>query len=317
VDEDGVTPSAAIADYLRRSVSVSDLASQIWSGRLIVAAAAIAGLAFGAYYVHHEGASYTATMRISPAEGDSAPSIGGSGGGGGAAGLLADLAGGGATQVPKFTQFLVAMGSEGVARQMDQKYHMTCRVYSGQCDARTGQWHIDIGLKEWLSALFARLGDLPDPNGPRTVADLAVYTGGAIGKDQNKQNSIVLLSYTHRKREFASEFLSRAVEETNNYIRELNRNNQRRYVQYLSDAAARSTNVEQRQAIDSLLLQQERQLMMTEVDGPYAAQVLDGPNVAPVNKVAKTLAICTFLGIVLGICIVLGGRFLPRRLRRW
>jgi hypothetical protein len=127
----------------------------------------------------------------------------------------------------------------------------------------------------------------------------------------------VVLSYTHRKEDFAAQFLSRVVEETNNYIRALNRNNQRRYVQYLADAAARSTNVEQRQAIDSLLLQQERQLMMTEVEGPYAAQVLDGPNVTPVNRVARTLAVCTFLGIVLGVGIVLGGSFLRRKLRRW
>jgi len=317
VEQESTSPSAAIADYLRRSVSVSDLLGQIWSGRLIVAAAAVAGLVFGAFYVHQTGPSYTASMRVAPPEGDSMPNIGGSGGGGGTAGLLADLTGGTATQVPKFTQFLVAMGSEGVARQLEQKYHMTCRVYSGDCDITTGQWNIKIGPRQWLSAQLARLGGLPDPNGPRGVPELAAYITGAIGKEQNKQNAIVMLSYTNRKRDFSAEFLKRVVEETNNYIRALNRSNQRRYVQYLAVAAARSTNVEQRQAIDSLLLQQERQLMMTEVEGPYAAQILDGPNVAPVHGITKTLAIYTFLGILLGVFITLGRRYLPRRLRRW
>jgi hypothetical protein len=63
------------------------------------------------------------------------------------------------------------------------------------------------------------------------------------------------------------------------------------------------------------LLQQERRLMMTEVDVPYAATIMDGPTVVPVNSALKTLLINGMLGFFLGIMIVLGRDFVPARWR--
>jgi len=309
-------PTATIAEYLRGSVSVSKLIKLAWAGRLVVLAAALAGLTFGIYTVHHDGPRYMATMRVSPPENDSSAGILGNGGGGsGALGLLADLTGGNVTVVPKFTQFLFGMGSIDVAKELDRKYNMVCRVYADECDLSTRQWHMHVGFKEWVDGIFARIGRLPDPNGPRTADHLANYITQSILNQQNKQNSIVVITFTHSKPEFAAEFLSRVVQETNNLIRRQDRDNQRRYVQYLAEAAARSTNVEQRQTLDTLLLQQERQLMMTEVDAPYAVSVLEGPNVKPINTVLKTLAIDTLLGIVIGIGLAMCRNLIPRKWR--
>jgi hypothetical protein len=273
---------------------------------------------FGIYTVYYDGPRYMATMRVSPPENDSSAGILSNGGGGsGALGLLADLSGGNVIAVPKFTQFLFGMGSIDVAKELDRKYNMVCRVYEGECDLSTRQWHMHIGLQEWLEGVLARIGRLPDPNGPRTPAHLATYIAQSVLNQQNKQNSIVVITYTHRKPEFAAEFLSRVVQETNNLIRRQDRDNQRHYVQYLTEAATRSTNVEQRQALDTLLLQQERQLMMTEVDAPYAVRVLEGPNVKPVNAVLKTLALDTLVGIIIGIGLVMCRNLIPRKWRLW
>ncbi len=40
--------------------------------------------------------------------------------------------------------------------------------------------------------------------------------------------------------------------------------------------------------------------MRTAADVPYAAAVLDGPRVMPVNRVLKTIVLYVFVGIVLG-----------------
>ena len=82
-------------------------------------------------------------------------------------------------------------------------------------------------------------------------------------------------------------------------------------------SAAKATNVEQRQAIDALLLQEERQLMMTEVDVPYAAKILDGPTITPVNSALKTVAVSTVLGLLLGTALALARNLIPRKWRRW
>src|SRR5438045_2483505 len=82
-------PTGVIADYLSRSISLSYLLGLILSGRLIVIAATLLGLLYGIYTVHKAGPSYTATMRISPAPGDT-----GLGDMSAAGGLLAGLTGG-------------------------------------------------------------------------------------------------------------------------------------------------------------------------------------------------------------------------------
>jgi hypothetical protein len=309
-------PSSAIADYLRRSVSVSYLVNRMWTGRLIIIAATLAGLLYGMYSAHSSGPLYSASMAISPAESDAIGDIGSSGGGG-AAGLLAGLTGTTNTMaLPKFTQFISSMGSVGVARELIKRHDLLCRIYRSDCDPVTHQWHERTGVREFFNGLLAKLGGLPDPNGPRTEIDLALYLRGAVVPSINKTNSLVTLTFEHPRPEFAAQVLSAVVATTNDHIRAQNRDVQKRYVEYLSQNAAKTTNVEQRQAIDTLLLQQERQLMMTEVDLPYAAKILDGPTVVPINKVLKTLVIYSFLGFVLGAVLAIFREMLPGKWRR-
>jgi hypothetical protein len=302
------SPTDVIASYLRGSISVSNIASEIWAGKWIIAAALVIGILWGAYTVHQSGASYTATMQISPAETDNSGALAS------ATNLFAGLGGSSATMmVPKFTQFLSAIGSVGVAKMLDERYGMLCRVYRGDCNQITHQWTERTGFWETIAAAQAWLGNLPDPNGPRSFTDLAAYTGGAVVVTQNKTNSLVKLGYTHSDPKFAAFFLSAVVKTTNDYIRAQNREIQQRYVENVTQSIARNTNVQQRDTLDQLLLQEERQLMLAEVDVPYAASILDGPNVLPVNPVKRTLLIYGFIAALIGTAIVLLRNRLLRR----
>jgi hypothetical protein len=188
----------------------------------------------------------------------------------------------------------------GAAKNLDARYGMLCQIYMGECDPVTHQWHQRHGIHAWIDSFLARIGGLPDPNGPRSIDDLADYIAGSVTIETNKKNSIVVLSFKDRKPKFSAFFLSSLISATNDYVKFLNRDTQRRYVEYLSQASLKTSNVQQRETIDTLLLQQERQLMMTEVDAPYAASVLDGPNVKPVNNVERIIIMYGALGAVLG-----------------
>jgi hypothetical protein len=165
----------------------------------------------------------------------------------------------------------------------------------------------------------SRLSGLPDPNvGPRDAIEFAQYIGAQVSVSQlKKTDSVNSLTYINRDPQFAAQFLVLVVSATNDFVRAQSRETQKRYVDYLSASAAKTANVEQRQAIDTLLLQEERQLMMTEVDIPYAAQILDGPTVTPVNRALKTIAAYTVIGLLLGVIIALARDMLPRKWRRW
>lgn len=318
LEEPSQAPSAAIADYLRKSISVSYLLRLAWSGRGIVVITTVIGLLYGVYSVYHAGPSYMATIKIQPAASDTGL---GNTSGSGAGGLLAGLTGGsGAAQVPKFIQFTYAMSSLEVARALIQKYDLLCRIYHSQCDPITHQWKPrNSTVYDWLVSATSRLGGLPDPNvGPRGPIDLATYIDHNIVAVQlKKTDSVMTLTYVDSNPQFAAQFLSQVVKAANDYVRAQSRETQKRYVEYLTSSAAQTTNVEQRQAIDNLLLQEERQLMMTEVDVPYAAQILDGPTITPVNRALKTIAMFTAIGMLLGFAIAMSRDLLPRRWQVW
>ena len=303
-------PTSAIAAYLRRSISLSDIAAEILRGRWIVVASTVIATLYGAYDVNSKGAQYVAVIQVAPAETDTSGSLSG------ASGLLSGLMGGGSgATVPKFSQFLNGLGSVGVAEMMDKNYDMVCQIYRGQCDLKTHTWSERTGLDPWFRGVLARIGRLPNPNGARTVIDLAAYNEGAVQREESKTSSLVKLRYINSNPKFAAHYLSLLVKSTNAYVRGQNREIQRTYVNYITQAIAKNTNVDQRQILDQLLLQEERQLMMAEVDTPYAASVLDGPTVTPVNRVFRTILLHTFLGLLIGVAIVIGSNHLPRRLR--
>jgi hypothetical protein len=310
-------PTAAIREFLRNSISIADVTRQVWSGRLIVAAALVLGLFYGLYEAHRAGPMYVATISVMPAPSDT--DSGGGSLGGGAVGMLADLAGGGggASQVPKFTQFLTSIGAVGVAQVLDRKYDAVCVINRGLCDPKTHVWRQRTGLQASFNAFLARVAGLPNPNGALTVIDLAQYNAGQIGITKDKVSSLVTLSYNNRDPKFAAEYLSRVLDTTNNYIQTQDRTKMRIMVDYVSHRIATNTNAEQRTALDSLLLQQERRLMMAEVDAPYAATILDGPTVVPQNNVLRITLLNGFLFLLIGIAIVLCRNLVPARFRFW
>jgi len=308
------SPTAVIADYLRQSISLSAILGQIWTGRWLVIAGFLLGLCDGVYSVWTSPAQYAATMVISPTESD----IGGGEIGGGATGLLADLTGNlGATKVPKFMQFTLGYASSGVAELLNRRYDMLCQVYASECNVTTHSWRARTGWKERIGSFLAWLGHLPDPNAGRTTIDLAGYIKNSVKLEQSKQSAVATLSFVNRDPKFAAEFLTKVVKGTNDYIKQQNNEVQRRYVDYLTASAAKTTNVEQRMAIDALLLQNERQLMLTEVDVPYAAKTMDGPTVIPIYNVQRTLAIYALIGLVIGTIVAACRNLVPRGWRFW
>ena len=305
-------PTAVIREFLRNSISLSDVARQLWYGRLILVAALLLGLAYGLYQAHHTGPEFMATISVMPSQTDT------DSGGSGAIGMLASLTGSdSAGQVPKFTQFLSTIASVGVAEVLNRKYDMVCIVYRGYCDPKTHRWRKRTGLYAAFNGLMARIAGLPDPNGAFTTAELAQYNANAIGITKDKTSGLVILSYNNRDPKFAADYLSKVISTANGYIRDQDRTIQRTYVDYVTHRIATNTNVEQRLALDSLLLQQERKLMMTEVDVPYAATILDGPTVTPVNSVLRTVFLNGFFFLLVGIAIVLLNNLMPTRFRFW
>jgi hypothetical protein len=289
--------SAVIARFLRRSFSIADIAKRAVRGWLFGLIGLVLGLVFGIYSIWVTPPTYTVTIGVLPVDSTGDVSIGSESGG--ALSALAGLVGMSGGPVPKFTRFVSSLYATNVATIMDKKYDMICRSFS--CDIKTHKWlkHDDFGTQ--VQRVVANIAHLPDPDAPQTARDLAGYTKAKVDMTSDRTTHVLTLSMDSRDPKAAVFFLTTLVKATNDFIRQEDRSVIQPYVDYInSKLATNNLNVAQRDALSSLLLDQERRLMLTSVDVPYAASIQDGPNIAISNNAKRMLVVDAFLGLVLG-----------------
>jgi hypothetical protein len=294
--------SSVIAQFLRHSFSVADIIKRALRGWLFGLIGLVAGFAFGVYAIYITPPTYTVSIGLLPTDSSGDVSLGGESGG--AFGAIATMIGiGSSGPVPKFTRFVASLFSTGVAKIMDEKYDLVCRTFSGDCDLKTHTWRKHTGFDAWVQQTIASIGHLPDPDRPRTAVDLASYTEGSVTMTSDKTTHILTLTMEARDPKFASEYLQALVNSTNDYLKRDDRGRIEPYVAYLNRKLVTNLNLTQHDALSSLLLEQERRLMLSSVDVPYAASIQDGPNVTSSNGAMRMLLVDSIIGLVLGFAL--------------
>jgi hypothetical protein len=289
--------SAVIGRFLRRSFSIADAVKGALRGWQFGLIGMVLGAVLGIYSIWVTPPTYTVSIGLLPTDGSGDVSVGDSSGG--ALSALAGLVGMGGGPVPKFTRFVASLNATSVAKIMDQKYDMVCRTF--ECNPKTHNWTKHHGVQADFKRLLARTAHLPDPDSPRTALDLANYTAANVTMTPERTTHILTLSMDSRDPKFAVRYLSTLVQATNDFIREKDRSTIQPYVDYLHQKLATSTlNLAQHDALSSLLVDQERRLMLSSVDVPYAASIQDGPNITMSNKALRMLAVDIMLGLILG-----------------
>jgi hypothetical protein len=289
--------STVIARYLRRSFSLADIAKRAAKGWLFGLIGLALGLVAGVYGIWVTPPTYTVAIGLLPVDSAGDISIGGDNS---ALGAFAGLLGMGGGPVPKFTRFVSSLNATNVAIIMDKKYDMVCRTYAGSCDRKTHKWKKNNDFDTKIQRIVANVAHLPDPDSPRTAKDLASYTASNVTFMSDRTTHILTLTMNSRDPKFAVFFLKTLVQATNDFIRQEDRSVIQPYVDYLNGKLAGNLNLTQHDALSSILLEQERRLMLTSVDVPYAASIQDGPNISIANNAKRMLAVDAFLGLIVG-----------------
>ncbi len=306
--------SAVIAQFLRRSFSVADIFKRALRGWLFGLIGLVAGFFFGIYSIWTTPPTYSVAIGLLPTDSNGDVSIGGDSGG--ALSALAGLVGMGGGPIPKFTRFVASLTATSVAKIMDEKYDMICITFKGDCDIKTHTWRKHTGFAAWQQKTLANLAHLRDPDAPRTAADLADYTSGNVVISSDRTTHILTLTMDSRDPKFATLYLRTLVQATNDFIKNEDLSVVRPFVDYLNTKlATTSLNLAQHDALSSLLVEQERRLMLSSVNVPYAASVQDGPNVTTSNGAMRMLAVDTLLGLLLGLAAGIIRHLWPSRKR--
>ncbi len=107
------------------------------------------------------------------------------------------------------------------------------------------------------------------------ASELAEYIEKSVNLEPVNGTSLRRLVYSHPDPEFAVYFLSRLHEQTDALIRKNIFTETSERIEYLQSAIAKTLNPENRKALTTLLLEQERLRMLVSIDQPYAAAVIE------------------------------------------
>ncbi len=114
-----------------------------------------------------------------------------------------------------------------------------------------------------------------------TPEKLSLYLKKRVEMNQLGDTVMRTMNYTHPDPAFAVAFLARAHNAADNLIRARARASAAGRIAYLEDAVARTANADHRREMVALLMEQERIYMLTMMDEPFAARIIEPPSCAP------------------------------------
>ncbi len=249
-------------------------------------------------------ATYRVQMMVLPAPSDTAQQ---SSSGSGALTALLGIAGG-AQSGSDYIRYQRLMGSPAVAQRLQNKYNLLQYVFSDRWDEKRKQWRparatLRIILLGWLFDI----SHVPVSPPPDATA-LADFITAQIQILPSQTTDVVNVSMTSRNADFAKRIMLLAHEQTNALLRDQVAARARQQVAYLQGKLAQTSVADYRATLLALLSAQEKNLMLTQTDASFAAEIVSPPIASPVPvspRPVLSMAVAVLVGGLLGAALVI------------
>lgn len=282
-------------------ITFGEIFAILWSGRKAILATVMAGLVVAVLWLRIAEPRYTAAVVL--AQG------GIEDGGGGlldAVTLPFSLPGGllqGPAASSPFQQFLFTLHSPRLAERLDREHDLLRILAAARWDEETQSWRPPSGVAAKLKGLFNVMVGRP-AYPPPTVDGIASYLGKELLIEEVSDTDFRQISLRHPDPEFAAQLLAWTFDGADQIVRQDALDRTLHYVTYLREQLAQVTNVEHRLTLTELLSEQQKQLMMLQVDLPYAVRVVQPVRVTtmPTEPRPKIVLAMVFLAALLLSC---------------
>lgn len=286
----------------RDEIDLHDLLAGLWRRRWVVVACVTLGLAFSIVHLHRSTYRYTATLRVTPAQGDQSASNSRLSG-------LASLAstvglGGQSTNGLSFVLYTKGVGSRSVANQLAQRPEFMRRIFASEWDKKA-QRYVEPkrgAIGSTVQKLKKLLGFPPFRWRAPDAGRLQEYIVSSVKVTEDADSPVVTLVYSHPDPRFAAKFLLEIHMLLDDDLRRKARERAADYVAYLSNQLRSAELVDQRAAIVQALSEQEKNLMMASSNLAFAAEPMD-PIVTSLRPTSPRPLIVLILGLVFGAIV--------------
>jgi LPS O-antigen subunit length determinant protein (WzzB/FepE family) len=232
--------------------------------------------ALGVAYLHLATRMYSVSATLAPSDAELNMLTGVSGMTGSGSFSLGRIGLGFGNGDSQFSAFLQQLTSSATAEQLLADDRVKAAIYDTTWDARTRTFHPPSGaFAESVQFVKAALG----ANGwhSPTAADMQRYLSNNIVPKEIGISELYSVSYANRDPAFARYFLDRVLTISDNYLRQQKLARATAYIRYIDQQLKSVTDVDQRQAMLRLRLQQENFVMAASVNLPFSADVNDPP----------------------------------------
>jgi hypothetical protein len=238
----------------KQEQTLSDVCADAWQARRFILSGMTLGLLAAWAFFYSAVPYYRAQMIISPASPMNGAEV---------SSLLAD---------DSLFALRYLVQRAGVANSSD--FMRFENIYDGASVATylLKDEQIRAGLDEDRSSKFKK------PKQAWRAEELAEYIGKRVRLEPVGATPLRRMVYLHPNREFATYFLYNIHRMSDEIIRLKIKNEATQRVKYLNEAVGKTANPDHRRALTTLLLEQERLLMLVSIETPYAAAVVEAPS---------------------------------------
>ena len=280
------------------------LARLLWKWKWIIVIAAITGGAVGVRNATKFIPAYKAMMIVQPLDATSSSSQGIGSRMLGVARSIGIQAG--QQSAPSFDLFRVMVGSLVVAQILQDKYGLLQKIYKSSWDSKNKIWIKPKVDENSFEQRLRRLFPL-NPWHPPDISSLASYLKGAVKVEQIRETAFFKISVEHSEREFALNLLDIVYREVDAVIGLNRRQEQKERREYLKNQIEVARLAEVRDALLSLLMQQEQRAIIADASPPYTVKIiepLNSPKHATEPLLYRTILLPA--GIMIVLVIVIG-----------
>ncbi|WP_197465293.1 hypothetical protein PJ900_08855 [Tistrella mobilis] len=174
--------------------------------------------------------------------------------------------------VPPYVQFQTALTSFELARQLAEDQQLLTKIFYKFWDPETGQWVAPDGP---IAKLRDTLG--LRPWAPPGAWELQRFMMARVEINAAAANGMMEISFEWEDPVFAQEFLRKMVAVADNMVRAADVRRAQQVEDFILSRLDEVTQIEQRTALTRLMIENERVLIFTAIEAPYAAAIFDGP----------------------------------------
>jgi uncharacterized protein involved in exopolysaccharide biosynthesis len=278
-------------------ITLRDVIVRIWQERILVALTVCALLLVVIFSLLVMTPKYSSTMVVGPVESTLDASRVSSGG---VSALLS-----GSQRVTPFQIYLKLYKSPELAEAMIRDHDIVKRIFADRWDAGSQQWRPRSHLGRFISYWTGK-ADAP------TVNDLSNYLNANIVLEPGDGEEMQTIRLLDKDRILAQQILQWTHEEAEALTKARVQQRSLRNISYLNQKLTVTTQTEQRNALVSLLLQQENSLMAVQNWNAYSGDLVSGPWVSdrPVSPNPSLLILLALLGGVVIGCAIIFARML-------